>query len=430
MGFGEIHANRGSETSDSGFPETDAERDAVRRQLSRILASERFANSRRYPSLLKYIVEQTLEGRAFDLKERTLGIEVFGRDPAYDTNLDPVVRTSAAQVRHRLAQYYQEAGAQDDIRIDLLPGSYVPLFRPKVGNGNPVANIALPAPSPAMETVPKPARFPPAAPRPRRRIWPWLTLAVACAAVLAAGALARWIISDPVRSFWGPVWSGRDSIVICVPGRFPTPDDPEQTSGVALPVPLPSTPLNILDSLRLNSIAWPDATALYSLVGFLQEHGRAFRVRRERDLPFSDLRLGPVLMVGGYNNQWLMRLTNRYRFTYEEQDGEHWIRDAQNPARRDWKVSLSAPYSSFDLDYGIISRVWDATTEHWIVVASGIASYGTIAAGEFLTSPEYLGMLSRQAPRGWKRKNLQVVFETRVFNGNAGPPRILAIHVW
>src|SRR5579885_3585731 len=87
-------------------PTTDAERDLIRQQLSRILADPAFSNSKRYPKLLKYIVEETLAGREEHLKERTLGIEVFGRNPSYDTNQDPVVRTSAAQVRHRLAQYY------------------------------------------------------------------------------------------------------------------------------------------------------------------------------------------------------------------------------------------------------------------------------------------------------------------------------------
>jgi hypothetical protein len=78
---------------------------SVRSQLERILASELFQHSRRYPSLLRHIVERTLEGARDDLKERTLGVTVFKRDPEYDTSADPVVRTTASEIRKRLQEY-------------------------------------------------------------------------------------------------------------------------------------------------------------------------------------------------------------------------------------------------------------------------------------------------------------------------------------
>mgnify|MGYP006878086879 FL=1 len=412
-----------SHRGQSWLPETDAERDAIRQELERILASELFANSKRYPSLLKYIVEETLAGRAENLKERTIGIEVFGRDPSYDTNADPIVRISAAQVRHRLAQYYRNLGCVGDVQIELLPGSYVPHFR-RLGS----------PPDAAWETQKEETATPDGAPVPgERRTKPaWLVIAglLIVLGVLSWFVMTRWSVPDAVSAFWGPVWDA-SSIVVCVPGNFPTPENPTQTSGVAVPERDPGTPLSISESLRLNSITWPDATVLYSVVGFLQAQGKQFRVRRDRDLLFSEIRSSPAVMIGGpYNNQWLKRLTSRYRFTYEREEGESWIRDAENPSRRNWKVDVNAPYTSFDVDCGIVSRVWDPTIEHWVVVASGIASYGTIGAGEFLTSDKHLAILAQEAPKGWERKNLQVVFVTKVLNGNAGPPQILAIHVW
>ncbi len=67
-----------------------------------------FRNSKRYPAFLRYVVEQELNGASSELKERTIAIEVFGKDPYYDPAVDPVVRISAGEVRKRLAQYYQE----------------------------------------------------------------------------------------------------------------------------------------------------------------------------------------------------------------------------------------------------------------------------------------------------------------------------------
>ena len=95
----------------------------IRTQLTRLLASPLFNHSKHYPSLLRYVVNETIEGRGGHLKERALGVEVFGRDADYDTNADPVVRTSACEVRKRIAQYYHEEGHQNEIRIDFPAGS-------------------------------------------------------------------------------------------------------------------------------------------------------------------------------------------------------------------------------------------------------------------------------------------------------------------
>jgi hypothetical protein len=81
---------------------------AVRAHLERILLSALFRNSKQYPALLRYVVEQELNGASSELKERTIAIDVFGREPTYDPGADPVVRISAGEVRKRLAQYYQE----------------------------------------------------------------------------------------------------------------------------------------------------------------------------------------------------------------------------------------------------------------------------------------------------------------------------------
>ncbi|MEI9969065.1 MAG: hypothetical protein WDM87_10700 [Terracidiphilus sp.] len=87
-----------------------------------------FAASKRYPALLKYIVENTLAGKSDLLKERTLGVEVFDRPATYDTNADTVVRYTAGEVRKRLQLFYHEEGRHSSIRISLPAGSYVPVF--------------------------------------------------------------------------------------------------------------------------------------------------------------------------------------------------------------------------------------------------------------------------------------------------------------
>src|SRR5271170_2554012 len=102
----------------------------IHKQLDKITASPHFRNSRRYPAFLKFVVEHTLAGRTDVLKERTIGIEVFGRLSDYDTNADPVVRVTAGEIRKRITQYYRADEHEHELRIELLVGSYVPRFFP------------------------------------------------------------------------------------------------------------------------------------------------------------------------------------------------------------------------------------------------------------------------------------------------------------
>src|SRR6202453_1227952 len=112
-----------------GHNEVTSNAALVREQLKRLLAHPLFANSKRYPVFLAYTVEQTLLGNASELKERTIGVEAFGREPNYDVNLDPVVRTTAAEVRKRLIQYYYNTDHFGELIVELSVGSYVPSFR-------------------------------------------------------------------------------------------------------------------------------------------------------------------------------------------------------------------------------------------------------------------------------------------------------------
>src|SRR5580700_10527244 len=97
-------------------------------QLERILTSDLFQHSKRYPNFLRYVVEHTLRGDGAQLKERTLGVAVFHRSPEYDTNADPVVRNTATEVRKRIDAYYRQPGREGEFRIGLPVGSYVPEF--------------------------------------------------------------------------------------------------------------------------------------------------------------------------------------------------------------------------------------------------------------------------------------------------------------
>src|SRR3984957_5921093 len=115
-----------AEVQEGASSEISAE--AVREQLQALIQDPAFRSSKRSVQFLRYVVERTLDGSADQIKERTIGIEVFGRDPSYDTNLDHVVRTAAIELRKRLAIYYGDEKHRFELRMSLVPGSYIPRF--------------------------------------------------------------------------------------------------------------------------------------------------------------------------------------------------------------------------------------------------------------------------------------------------------------
>src|SRR5215510_4928098 len=131
--------------------------DAVRAEVERIAASPYFANAERLGRFLRYVVEETLAGRAEQIKEYAVGLEVYGRKPDYDPKVDSIVRVEAGRLRTKLEQYYAHEGCENAVRIAVPKRSYVPAFS---------------------------WRAEAAAPRPRRRRWLY---AVAAALLLAAG---------------------------------------------------------------------------------------------------------------------------------------------------------------------------------------------------------------------------------------------------
>src|SRR5262249_51252799 len=104
------------------MPLSESDAQVVRHELERILASPGFARNQRLSGFLRYVVEGHLEGKDHELKESVIAVEVFGRNPDFDSRLDPVVRTEAVRLRARLSDYYLKEGKADALVIELPKG--------------------------------------------------------------------------------------------------------------------------------------------------------------------------------------------------------------------------------------------------------------------------------------------------------------------
>ena len=130
--------------------------DAVIAQLERMLSRPPLVSSPSLSRLLRYLVEETLAGRAAEINEYALGIRIFHRNPDFNPRVDPIVRVQTHYLRAKLGQYYAGAGAQDPILIELPPRTYVPRLPQPEPAAEPPAAEAAPLPEPEQPAVEAP----------------------------------------------------------------------------------------------------------------------------------------------------------------------------------------------------------------------------------------------------------------------------------
>jgi hypothetical protein len=400
-----------------------AAKNAINEQLERLLASSYFSHSKRFPNFLRFVVEHTLAGDADEIKERTLGIEIFGKDADYDTAADPIVRVTAAEIRKRVAQYYQEPAHNQEIRITLPSGSYVPQFHSPRGS----STFGLPETDPVAHVAPAEQTAKPAA-TPVRRRWPFAPpLILVLAALVAGGSYFVW--KDASRSafefFWRPVLTSSEPVLVCIADQL-------DYSEIALRDAAEPTRQVILKD-TLTAVIIDDLNATIKVAGILQSSGRPYTLKGEGATTMDDLRRGPTVFVGAFDNAWTLRLTNplRYHFANDADMTHLWIMDSTAPTKKQWMVDRSVQMATNNYrDYAILARFTDTNTGKLAIVVAGIGRGGTRAAGEFLSDSTNLAQLMRAAKAAGNKKNMEVVLSTQIIDGEPGTPKMEASYFW
>jgi hypothetical protein len=102
--------------------------DAWRAELNAVLHSECFTRAPTLAHLLSYLCEKLFAGEARQIKEYSVGVEVFRRGDSFDQDSDSIVRVEANRLRKRIAEYYAGEGASHQLHISIPVGQYVPQF--------------------------------------------------------------------------------------------------------------------------------------------------------------------------------------------------------------------------------------------------------------------------------------------------------------
>ena len=405
-------------------------------ELEKVLNSTPFRNSRRYPAMLRYIVEKTLDGQEHTLKERTIGIEVFGRTPDYDTNADPVVRFSAGEIRRRLALYYQENEDRCTILFELPSGSYIPKIYSRVEPSSAVLSTPATLSSTASQQRTRHAEpTPEPAPRSRSR---WTLYALLCLVFLGLGlalvlSLTRnkaqnsmALTQNPVMEVWGPLLSNPSSVVISAGQPMP------KTAFLGHGAHLPSSDITIGDYILRPQFRVSVSTlnAIANIVGNLKLWNKPFQIQAANINSLADFHDRPVVLVDGNDNRWTLLLLGNLRFHLIQKGDFSYIEDTENPEFRGWSIDFSKPFLKQTTDYAIVGRFFSPTTGGPVIVIAGISMNGTEAAGEFIVSPTALASLQKLAPPGGLKKNFEAVLKVQVIDGNTGAATVVAAQFW
>jgi hypothetical protein len=407
---------------------------AFRGHLDEIMSGPAFKGSQRCQDFLRFVVEHALE-RDFDmLRERNLGMALFGRPLAYDTGEDAIVRVTASDVRRRLMQHYGNTAHAARYRIALPPGSYVPEFR---------CLPSVPAP-PAEDPAPS-------VPQPRRR---WIVPAVAAAAL--GLALAGWELHERViiriapppnfisQAFQDPaspvqIIASDDALVLIqvLLGHRVTLAEYENLSYRSLP--------DLVRQKGLERFWGSLSTRQITNLGDLQNANRIadnlrrrdwnVTIRHARQAHARDFHSGNFIVLGSsFSNPWVQLFsTGDLDFTVAKAD-PGMAAPVLNRRPRPGEAAVYAvqtdPKTGKLITYARVCLLENTGHSGRVLLVAGVSMSATEMAGEFLLRPESLSRIAHLlgVSASGPVPNCELLLRVSEVNETGDGVELLAVH--
>ena len=184
---------------------------------------------------------------------------------------------------------------------------------------------------------------------------------------------------------------------------------------------------------NLSAVVIDDLDTIVRIASVLRATGKKYLLKGEEATSLMDLRNGPTIFVGAFDNSWTLRLTKslRYHFNNDPEMTQFRIIDSNNPLQRGWTIERSQQMSTNNYrDFAIVARFTDINTGKPAVIVAGVGRGGTIAAGEFLTDPDHLAQLLQAARLAGNKQNMEIVLSTQIIDGQPGTPKMEACYFW
>lgn len=394
--------------------------------LDRVLESKAFSRAPRLAAMLRYICEQSLDQTQVNkLNERLIGIHVFGRREDYNPMEDNIVRSTGRLLRQRLADYFDNEGRHEPLRIEIPKGKYLVEFR-------------LAATPPTSEPLPGPAAE--TASLYSRRKW-WGLGWGAAALATAAATRKSWLPQDHFSQFWNLLLDPqRRTIIVVADTAFILVQDL-----LMLEIPVseyfrgswrhkPGAEIGprlfVSDIANRRYTGLVDADFAFQVARRPEAQGVDISVRFARDLNIQETRGANLLVVGSPNaNPWvrLLERHGNFRMELDQQKRQFSIRNQkpQGKEKGEWVQNVPGRV------YGLASLLRKPDNDGYALLLQGASIAGTECVVDLVCRPaRFAGMIDRLFPGGSPLSPFEALFETTNLAGNSSPSELIASRVY
>jgi hypothetical protein len=417
----------------------------------RIVASRSFAKSVLLSRFLLYVCEREITGKTAEISEHQIGVHVFGRRQGYHPGEDNIVRNYARQLRNRLEQYFLEEGREEELRLSIPRGKYVPVYSRNHFQEHPllvvteretdsggVLETVTPAAVPALVSV-QPARH------------RWLVPGLGALLLLACLAIA-WVVAhrapadsaDPLHPLWSRLFDKSHQTLIVpsdagivmiqnLTGHLVPLSEYINRDYMSLKSPYKVDEQNMrdLDAQRYTNIT--DLNAVMRFSRLPEANAGLFAVRYSRELHMQDLKDANVILLGSsFSNPWaeLFEKTLNFEFEYEPRPNASHILN-RHPQAGELPVYENDANGPSHRTYAIIGLVPNLNNTGWVLLAEGLTMAGTQAAVDTLFNRSMMGPLLDQFRSADGSLNpFEILIETRSFGSDSPQASVVATRMY
>jgi hypothetical protein len=433
----------------------------IRRALDRILNSRHFSQAPKKRKFVQLICDYHLAGRAKEINEHLIGLEVYERNDRYSPAEDPVVRVAAHDVRKRLEQYYLHEGRNDEVRLEIPIGSYEPVF--KLASDVSTEIETHPAGAHALAAIqdrsPQRAQLENEGRR-ERLIWAIGALAAVVIIVLAfyiwrknlAPSLA--VEQDVYDTVWGPFFKSQDPTiqVLSNPPVYVLVNkaDPDvlRKNSIDLSKEGSKDLFNLLKQTGQNEpeyLAPPklylspvshtgigEAIGAHLITSLFRSRNLGISLKQSRNLTGEDLKDRNLIMLGGrWSNAWAGKMPVKEDFYFTSQISIA-NPEPQSGEEPEYRTKFDERTGQIVEDYALITVKPSVQSKNTIMALEGLRGVGTGAAAEMITNKIYLTEINQRllrlaGPNGLPH-SYQILLKAEVENNVATKLTLLAVH--
>ncbi len=447
--------------------ETESDIELLQQHLKEVIEGAAFKASHRSGQFLKYIVDQAIAGHFESLKERVIGIELFGRSPSYDTGEDAIVRVTASDVRKRLLQHYGKDGATSEFRISLPLGAYVPEIARRTrssANGNshlsgPEGELDQgadrPHPDLLQGLVHAPIDVPVESSRPevRARIPRLSFIAALCTLALIAAAFLAWsrysVVNVVPRSslLWSAFFRSPQSTQIIT--SDPNIAEIDGYTGGQLSVsdyanhnyiPDPSKLSPEISNLCRNILRGDKAAAvdvpIALYIGQMAlASSREVSVHAARSIQIQDLASEDnfVFLGSPRSNPWSALFGDQldFRFVFDPKTKTEFIRNEHPRPQEASAYVPTAPGWQTGRSFATVALVKNPDQAGQVLLVAGATGEGTAAAGKFITDDARMNATLKECgvKKSGEVQHWQLLLQLNAMAGAPSNVDVVACHL-